>query len=282
MRIVFSDLDGTLLDHRTYGFDAARPALARLAEAGIPLILASSKTEAEMRPIAAALDLSTPLIVENGAGIAAPGGGRAHDDPLPGADAPGIERIRRALADLPADLRGCFSGLSGWSLAEIARRTGLDRNAARLAQQRRHSEPGVFTGNAEARRRFDAHLRRHALRTVEGGRFLTITPTRSKADALKELVRRYALSSGRPVTTLALGDGANDLAMLEAADRGVIVANPHHPPLPLTDAERAGRIIRTDGPGPAGWNAAVSAWIDETGGPCSRPTAPGRSDRKEA
>ena len=46
--VVFSDLDGTLLDHSTYSWKAAAPALAALRDRGIPLILASSKTSAEI------------------------------------------------------------------------------------------------------------------------------------------------------------------------------------------------------------------------------------------
>ena len=46
--VVFSDLDGTLLDHDTYAWDAAKPALTRLALLGCPVILTSSKTAAEI------------------------------------------------------------------------------------------------------------------------------------------------------------------------------------------------------------------------------------------
>jgi hypothetical protein len=52
--VVFSDLDGTLLDHETYSFDAARPGLDALKSRGIPLILASSKTRAEMQDLGTA------------------------------------------------------------------------------------------------------------------------------------------------------------------------------------------------------------------------------------
>ncbi|KFF65154.1 hypothetical protein IW01_18330 [Pectobacterium brasiliense] len=36
--IIFSDLDGSLLDHETYRWDAAQPWLTRLANEGIPLV----------------------------------------------------------------------------------------------------------------------------------------------------------------------------------------------------------------------------------------------------
>ena len=37
--LVFTDLDGTLLDHDDYGFEPALPALHRLAAAQVPLVI---------------------------------------------------------------------------------------------------------------------------------------------------------------------------------------------------------------------------------------------------
>ncbi len=50
LKIVFSDLDGTLLDHRTYDYTPALPALASLQEKQIPLVFCTSKTAAEIMP----------------------------------------------------------------------------------------------------------------------------------------------------------------------------------------------------------------------------------------
>jgi len=72
--VVFSDLDGTLLDHDTYSFDDARPALERLGHAGVPLVLCTSKTRAEVEPLREALDNDSPFIVENGGAIMIPDG----------------------------------------------------------------------------------------------------------------------------------------------------------------------------------------------------------------
>ncbi|EHP64435.1 putative mannosyl-3-phosphoglycerate phosphatase [Escherichia coli 4_1_47FAA] len=46
--LVFSDLDGTLLDSHSYDWQPAAPWLSRLREANVPVILCSSKTSAEM------------------------------------------------------------------------------------------------------------------------------------------------------------------------------------------------------------------------------------------
>ena len=67
--VVFSDLDGTLLDHYTYSFEDARPALGRLRAAGVPLVLCTSKTRAEIAPLRDALRNTHPFISENGGAV---------------------------------------------------------------------------------------------------------------------------------------------------------------------------------------------------------------------
>ena len=46
--VIFTDLDGTLLDGNTYAFDAATEALDAARSHQIPVVLVSSKTRAEM------------------------------------------------------------------------------------------------------------------------------------------------------------------------------------------------------------------------------------------
>ena len=69
MLLIFSDLDATLLDHNTYSFKEALPALQLIKQKKIPLILSSSKTYQEMIYIRKKLDNNDPFIYENGSGI---------------------------------------------------------------------------------------------------------------------------------------------------------------------------------------------------------------------
>lgn len=63
--LVFSDLDGTLLDSHSYDWQPAAPWLSRLREANVPVILCSSKTSAEMLYLQKTLGLQgLPLIAE--------------------------------------------------------------------------------------------------------------------------------------------------------------------------------------------------------------------------
>ena len=64
--IIFTDLDGTLLDHTTYSFDAAIPMLDYIKVNKIPLIIVTSKTKDEVLRIQKLLDMKGPFIVENG------------------------------------------------------------------------------------------------------------------------------------------------------------------------------------------------------------------------
>ncbi|WP_051371748.1 HAD hydrolase family protein [Leisingera aquimarina] len=68
--LLFSDLDGTLLSHENYSWEPARPALTALKRAGAGVILATSKTAAEVAPLRQSMGLGRwPAIVENGAGL---------------------------------------------------------------------------------------------------------------------------------------------------------------------------------------------------------------------
>jgi mannosyl-3-phosphoglycerate phosphatase len=252
--IVFTDLDGTLLDHDSYSPAAAEPALAQLRAAGVPVVLATSKTAAEVAPLRERLGFAhVPAIVENGAGLLEPG-----------TEAPPGDRykdLRGALDTLPADLRAGFEGFGDWAPEGIADRTGLPPEQAARAAKRKFSEPGLWTGSAADKERFLGALAARGITAREGGRFLTLSFGGTKAERMEEILARY----GHPFS-VALGDAPNDIEMLERADLGIIVANPHRAPLPPLRGEAEGRIRRTALPGPAGWNDAVlQVMVERTG-----------------
>ena len=64
---IFTDLDGTLLDHDTYEWSPARPMLDRIREEGWPLVFVTSKTRAEVEGLRTEMEVDEPFIVENGA-----------------------------------------------------------------------------------------------------------------------------------------------------------------------------------------------------------------------
>ena len=74
MQWIYTDLDGTLLDHHTYAFDEALETIKALKDRGIPIIPCTSKTRAEMVGLMQAMGIDGPMIIENGAAIWVPQG----------------------------------------------------------------------------------------------------------------------------------------------------------------------------------------------------------------
>jgi mannosyl-3-phosphoglycerate phosphatase len=249
--LVATDLDGTLLDRDTYGFAAARPALDALRRAGIPLVLCSSKTRAEMVPLAAAIGAAGPLVVENGGAIVEPGGAVL---------VLGLRRDR-LLEDLPEVARAAgvrVKPFAQMSVAEVASLTGLPEEQAALAMRREYDEPFVVEDasgpDPDVDARLDEAARARGLRVTHGGRLHHLTGPADKGEALRA-VTRAAPADG---DVIGLGDAANDLPLLLAVTRPIVVPRPDGTVDPALAARLPG-VERAPAPGPAGWSAAVLA-----------------------
>ncbi len=247
--LVVTDLDGTLLDHDSYSFAPAQPALDEIARREIPLVLASSKTRVEMEQLQTELGLSGPYICENGAAICLPG---QDAEPL----VPPRSEVLAVLAVLREQRGYHFRGFADCSVAEIADMTGLSMESAKLAAAREYSEPLVWEDDEDRVEGFLEALAGHGLRALQGGRFLSVAGFTDKGHALTRLRQRYP---GNP-TVIALGDSPNDEAMLAASDIAVIIKSQRSDELA---PEGPGRIIRTRAPGPSGWQEAMSALLEE-------------------
>ena len=250
--IVFSDLDGTLLDHKDYGYGPAVPTLTRLARNGIPLILASSKTAAEMIPLRAELGLEQwPLMCENGAGV-------VHASTDAGLDED-YQRLRSVLNGLPPELRSGFEGFGDMGAERIAELTGLPLFVAKRAAQRQFSEPGIWSGTDDAAQEFLKVLASHGVSTNQGGRFLTLSFGSNKVDHMRQI----AEGLGRD-QSIALGDAPNDAEMLQAATHAIVMPNAAGAEMP---ALRGPQIRHGSHPGPRGWAYSLGVLLSELGVP---------------
>jgi mannosyl-3-phosphoglycerate phosphatase len=265
--LVATDLDACLLDENGYGYEAALDALARLKREGATLVAASSKTRAEMEPIVEKLGFEAPFIVENGGAIVIPEGHVAvsrHDAERRGnavVIALGAKHARLAaeLAEIAGECGVTLKSMSAMSLAEIQELTGLSAPQATQAKRREYDEPFLAPAGADIEALSRSAARR-GLRMTRGGRFHHLTGPTDKGRALVELLGIYR-AVGRSFTVLALGDSANDLSMLRAADRPVIVPRPSGAPdHDLSEALPGAEIAPL--PGPAGWNRAILAILD--------------------
>lgn len=267
--VIFSDLDGCLLDRDTYEDAAARPALERLQAEGIPLVLCSSKTQAEVELHRERLGLPDPFVVENGGAVLIPEG--YFPSPLASTRAVGPYRVvelgvpyARLTAALREIRRATGLGLRGFAEMEpeeVAALTGLDLEAARRAKARQYDEPFVADLDGVEAERLEREVRAHGLTLTRGGRFYHLTGGNTKGRAVELLTGLYRSRAPR-LTTVGLGDGPNDLSMLEAVDHPVVIPGDGG----VVDPLLAGRPWpQAPRPGPEGWNRAVLDLLGDPG-----------------
>jgi mannosyl-3-phosphoglycerate phosphatase len=230
--LVFTDLDGTLLNHHDYGFEDALPMLRRLDDMDIPVIINTSKTLAELQRWVIRLNSRHPFIIENGSAVIVPvnyfpteqlqglniDSESGHYILRKGAEIEGLQAFVDAFDPDAVDLSRC-------SPAEARRLTGLDDSEARLAQNRQYSVPLAFNDSNDELP-FMAAAREAGFRTLKGGRFLHLLGDCDKGRSMLALRDLYQSALACSFGIAALGDSPNDKDMLLQADHAIIVHSP--------------------------------------------------------
>lgn len=258
--MIFTDLDGTLLDHATYSFEAARPALEAIKERGIPLVFCTSKTRAETELHRRKMGNLHPFVTENGAAVYIPEGSLPHSKGIGRKEgayeileygAP-YEKLRRTLVGIRDVLGPTIRGFGDMEVTEVAGLCGFSEVEAELAMRREYDEPFVVGKGIEleavTRLAWDA-----GLRVVLGGRFFHLMGANDKGRAVSELRDLYKRESGA-WTSIALGDSPNDLSMLRAVDIPILVQKPGGT---YDSGINIPGLVFAHGVGPEGWSAAV-------------------------
>ena len=258
--IIFTDLDGTLLDHSTYSFDAAREALNRAKEACIPLILCSSKTRAEIEIWRERLNNNDPFISENGGAVFISNNLGTVKNKYIGRDGYRVIELGIPYPEVVVQFKTLknefgnrIRGFSEMDLDEVINLTGLPRREAALAKQREYTEPFVFDGNENEERELEKNVRNLDLNLTKGGRFFHLLGKNDKGKAVNIIAEMYKETLPE-LKTVALGDSFNDLTMLQAVDIPILVQKPGG----LYDRQiDLPNLSRAPGAGPIGWNKAL-------------------------
>lgn len=241
---VSTDLDGTLLDHHTYEWEAAIPAIERLQALSIPIIFNTSKTveealELQRRFSQKDILLNDPVVVENGSALYVP---KSHtlmaivnatqtSVTLPvGLSAPKIS------INTVGEYQGCceivfgvsrsvlvewlhsyrethglkLEGYSDWTLQTIMNKTGLSQSDAKMSCAKQFSEPFIWSDTDDALERFIYAAEAQGFRVLKGGRFYHLQGATNKA---QPLIWLRALLEAHAEKTLTALDGKKFKAM---------------------------------------------------------------------
>ena len=272
--IIYTDLDGTLLDFTTYSFEVSAETVFQLKELNIPLIFCSSKTRVEQEVYRNALKLDTPFIVENGSAILIPENFFDFDPNVEEVSNYQINKsenyqavllgqsaayVRTIIADAREKAGITPRGYADISIEEIMQLTGLSREAAQRAATRDYSETLLKGTTAGAEWDHFLHLLdQKGLQCVSGGKFHTVMGKGSDKGKAVSLLNNLLRKKYGEIQTVGLGDSANDLPLLAAVDLPFLVQKPSGKWQEVNDT----RIKKVDAVGPAGFKLAIGTFLN--------------------
>lgn len=260
--IVFSDLDGTLLDGGDYSFERALPALRMLHERAIPLVLCTSKTRAEVELLRERLGNRDPFVVENGGAVYIPVdyfAGQFDCDRV--SEGYSVIALGKPYEDMVAALERAkrrtgvpLRGFSDMGIVEVAARCNLSPPQAAQAKMREWDEPFLILDPQAT----DAVLAAADVPVTHGGRFyhLASSDKGRAVSVVMKLMRRFR----GELVSVGIGDGPNDIPMLRAVDIPIMLGTGDGDP---GSADGIAQLRQIDEAGPAGWRAAVAALFNE-------------------
>lgn len=263
--IIFTDLDGTLLDRDTYSFEPAEPALRFIRAKGIPLVLSSSKTRIEIEHYRKKVENDHPFISENGGAVFVPKGYFSFLYPY---DRELEEyyvlelgtfylQIIEVLKSIKKETGISIKGFFDLTEKEIATLSGLSSEEAAFAKTREYDEPFLIEGGEEEIDVVKGKIEEKGMSYVRGGKFHHILGENDKGKAveiLKELYKKEFPST----LTVGIGNSLNDLPMLLSVDHPIFFKEEGRAPeIPLKN------VIWVEGGGPGAWNDVMLRWLRE-------------------
>jgi mannosyl-3-phosphoglycerate phosphatase len=267
--IVFTDLDGTLLDQNAHRYQVSLPALRKLQSLKMPVILCSSKTRAEVEPVWRELALEDPYIFENGGAVCVTPG--YFPFPLEDAYSDGnlsiielgsrIGELRAGLAEAARRLHIKVRSFGELDIKAIAELTGLTRQQAQAAALREYDEPFLIDEPSRERMLTTA-LRMKGFTVTRGERFFHLSRGSDKGKAARLLTDLYK-REGADCLAVGLGNSPNDLTLLLAVDRPILIRNPDRS-WDSTITQSIPGIRKTMSMGPEGWVESIEKLLAET------------------
>jgi mannosyl-3-phosphoglycerate phosphatase len=260
---VFTDIDGTLLNHKNYSYGDLKKFIKKIKNS-VHIIFNTSKTFNEIKNIQKQLDLNFPFIAENGACIFFPDGylneNLLNKKFFKYKKSIGYKLTKLEPQLLPEKLRSLrnkynFSFLSELNDKQILKITNLNLDDLKNAKKRLFTNPIYWHDSKEKIFEFksELYLIKEDLCLSEGGRFLHVSDNYNKGSALKKFLSIIEKSYSSKFTTVSLGDSENDLSMLESTDYSCIVKGEKS----KISLKKKNNIYYSETKAPEGWQESM-------------------------
>lgn len=268
--LIFTALEGALVDPQTDSFAGAEEALSELDRRKIAYVLLTSRTRDEIEPLRRKMEHNHPFVTENGGGIFFPDG--YFSLRIPGSERVGrylsvslgrpYAEVCEALDDISEECAVGVAGFHHMSLREIADNTGLRPRTAELARAREFDEPFYFTSDDDkAIARFVDAARERGFAVRKGATFWHFSAGCDPAKAVRTLAHLFREATRTRLSLVGIGAGENDMPWLRAVDHAVLLPDSRSASAsaapPAHDGSRTRNITVGEIPGPAGWNQTI-------------------------
>ena len=223
--LIFTDLDGTLLNRDNFKFESTKPFLKELKKKNIIIIPNSSKTEDEIIEFNNEANFQFPFISENGS-IIHNLNFLNHEFPDKIMLAKNIHEIQKIFdKNIRQDLKSKCKVISSLTMSEQTQIFGLPENKLKQVYKRSCTITIIFEGNNEEKLSLKNILLKNCLDLKDGGRVINLGDRINKADAMKKITQMLETKFKCKPKTIAVGDNHNDLEMLQNSDIPCLVKN---------------------------------------------------------
>ncbi len=257
--LIFTDLDGSLLNHNNFDFKEIKDFILSCIGKGIKIVPNTSKTHKEINIFLDKLGQKLPFVCENGAAI--------HNVDLlhPEINSKDSSLIfSRSLSEIlevfknniPIEFQKKCIFVKDMSPKDQMEVLGLNDKYLPYALNREYSMPLIFEGSKDNINEFTTLLKTNGMKLHEGGRVLNICDNCSKGKAMKTLIKMLNDNFDLKTHTIVVGDSPNDISMLNSCDQPCVIPLPGKRNLiELKDH----KIIRATKSAPEGWEEVVRA-----------------------
>ena len=246
--LIFTDLDGSILDRDTFKFDQIKQYIKNLLNSGILIIPNSSKTESEIAEFNQELGENLAYISENGSVI---NGLNLLNSNFPNKII--LSREKKELVEVfknkvPENLQNKCKFISNLNKKEQINIFGLVETKLKNALDRKYSEPFLFEGSKKEKKNLTKILKKNSLTIQEGGRVINLCDNVNKVKSMNKILKIYKKIESN-IEVIAVGDNYNDLDMLKNSDLPCLVFNDQF----KKDQINIDNLIISNRPSPEGW-----------------------------